>query len=167
VGRDTREVTAVAAVSPDPILAPAPPMFIRRGCPSHAADTTWMWHPRRMDLDEGQVSRSGGRVWFAPEAFICRVCRLWLDSAAELVTAHTGEWLEIEGADPYDYEPPIPDEDSFTRHGGNRGRNAIRDIDRIGGSDRQGCRTTGTKRVSHQQWHRPSPVNAFLRRSSY
>jgi hypothetical protein len=28
-----------------------------------------------------------------------------------------GEWLEIEGADPYDYEPPI-DEDSFTRLGG-------------------------------------------------
>jgi hypothetical protein len=61
--------------------------------------------------DQGQVPRLGGRVWFVPEAFACRVCGLRLDSRPELVAAHMGDRLEIEGADPYDYESPV-DEDS-------------------------------------------------------
>ena len=70
------------------------------------------YHIEWDDEDEGQVPRLGGRVWFVPEAFVCRVCGLRLDSRPELVAAGKGDWLEMEGADPYDYEPPL-DEGSF------------------------------------------------------
>ena len=36
------------------------PGGIRRGCPSHVADTTWMWHPRRIGLDGRGTGRTGG-----------------------------------------------------------------------------------------------------------
>jgi rubredoxin len=70
--------------------------------------------------DVGQVPRLGGTVWFVPETFTCRVCGLRLDSTPELTAARMGGWLEIEGADPYDYagadpygNEPLLDEDSF------------------------------------------------------
>src|SRR5215471_8665111 len=41
-----RSRLAVVTGDTRPPLRPARP--IRRGCPSHVADTTWMWHPRRI-----------------------------------------------------------------------------------------------------------------------
>jgi len=34
--------------------------LIRRGCPSHAVDTTWMWHPRHIPREiTGRIGRGG------------------------------------------------------------------------------------------------------------
>jgi len=46
-----------AAVTGGARRQPGGPGGIRRGCPSHVAGTTWMWHPRR---------NSPGRTWYGP-----------------------------------------------------------------------------------------------------
>jgi len=68
------------------------------------------WEPD--EWDDGQVVHASGTVWYMPTAFDCRICRLRLDSAAEVEAAGIGRW-EIEGADPLKYEPPV-DESSHS-----------------------------------------------------
>jgi hypothetical protein len=51
-------------------------------------------------------------VWYVAETFACPVCGLQLDSVGELAVAGMGTRMEIEGADPYEYESRV-DEDSF------------------------------------------------------
>jgi HEPN domain len=67
------------------------------------------WEPD--DWDDGQVVGFSGTVWFVPTVFDCRICRLRLDSAAEVEAAGMGRW-EIEGADPFQYVPSAG-EDSY------------------------------------------------------
>lgn len=80
---------------------------LESGCPACESEgvKTGYYHIEWDDQDVGQVARLGGTVWFVPELFACHVCGLRLDSTPELRAAHMNNWLEIEGADPYDYEP--------------------------------------------------------------
>ena len=51
------------------------PGGIRRGCPSHVAGTTWMWHPRRMGLDGRGTGRTGGAGVTEDRSGACAVAR--------------------------------------------------------------------------------------------
>ena len=67
-----------AAVTGDacpPLRSAWPPRLYRRGCPSHVAGTTWMWHPRRNGLDGGGTGRTGGAGVTQDRSGVCAAAR--------------------------------------------------------------------------------------------
>jgi hypothetical protein len=63
--------------------------------------------PDDWDRETGRVSHVDAEVWFTAHAYRCPVCRLRLDSTAEIDKAFDPVW-EIEDADWRDYEPGPP-----------------------------------------------------------
>lgn len=67
------------------------------------------WEPDDWDKDTGRVSHVDAQVWFTARSFRCPVCRLRLDSEAEIDKAFDPVW-QIEDADWRDYEPSYYDD---------------------------------------------------------
>jgi hypothetical protein len=74
------------------------------------------YEPDDWDRETGQVTQVDAQVWFTARAYRCPVCRLRLDSVAEIDKAFDPVW-QIEDADWRDYEPGYydADDDAYER----------------------------------------------------
>jgi hypothetical protein len=91
------------------------------GCPVCGSDGiatgehTVEWVPDEGQKKVGQVHDYDRQVWFTAKAFQCPVCKLRLDSEAEIDAAGMNTAWHIEDADLRDYEEPM-DEDASYEH---------------------------------------------------
>ena len=86
-------------------------------CDSHAVATGGHgveWIPDDWDKDTGQVTNVSGEVWFTAQKFYCPVCKLRLDSVAEIDKVFDPVW-EIEDADWREYEPQDDGDAAYER----------------------------------------------------
>jgi hypothetical protein len=67
------------------------------------------YEPDDWDRETGRVTQVDAQVWFTARAYRCPVCRLRLDSVAEIDKAFDSVW-QIEDADWRDYEPGYYDD---------------------------------------------------------
>jgi hypothetical protein len=70
---------------------------------------TVRWEAADWDKETGDVTNAEPEVWFSAHSFQCQVCRLRLDSQAEIDQAFDSEW-EIEDANWRDFEPDLADD---------------------------------------------------------
>jgi len=70
----------------------------------HAVD----WEASDWDQETGEVTRAEPQVWFSAHSFQCRMCRLRLDTEAEIDKVFDPVW-EIDDADWRNYEPDLSD----------------------------------------------------------
>jgi hypothetical protein len=66
------------------------------------------WVASDFDKETGAITNAEPEVWFSAQSFQCRICRLRLDSEAEIDKAFDPVW-EIEDASWHDFEPDLGD----------------------------------------------------------